>query len=67
MNGEPFEAVLKLVMTGAHVHIADFGTFKLVTLKPKRVVFNDGRVKVMPAKRVLKFVAVKALRNIEAK
>jgi nucleoid DNA-binding protein len=59
-----FKAVLRLTLNGVAVRIPDFGTFEIVTLKPKRVTTN-GVVREVPARRVLRFRACKALRNIE--
>lgn len=59
-----FAAVAQLARTGVAVRIADFGTFTIVDLKPKRVTTN-GVERELPARRVLRFRACKALRNIK--
>lgn len=59
-----FAAVTQLARTGVKVRIPEFGTFQVVTLKPKRVTTN-GVERELPARRALRFRACKALRNIE--
>ena len=56
--------VLLACTTGEQVAIPGLGTFRIVTLKPKRVVTN-GNEYLVPERRVLKFTAIKALRDIK--
>ena len=64
MNAESvFAAVVHLARTGVKVRIPDFGTFQVVELKPKRVTTN-GVLRELPGRRVLRFRACKALRDL---
>jgi len=56
--------VLLACAAGEKVTIPGLGTFTIVSVKPKRVFLN-GVEHLTPARRVLKFRATKALRDIQ--
>jgi DNA-binding protein HU-beta len=58
------ETIIEQLLKGEKVVISNFGTFKLVKREKKKVINpNDKQAMIIPARRIVKFVPAKNLKE----